>query len=96
MQRVDVLFLEVDLHAFLLQFPDRCEAVHRIPCKPAHGLGDDKVKLPVQRVLYHFIESAPMPRISRTDYFVYINAVFDTICFCLEPFYFGILLDFAL
>ena len=42
-QRVDILFLEVDLHAFLLQLPNRGEAVHRVPCKPAHGLGDDEV-----------------------------------------------------
>ena len=33
-QRVDVLFLEIDLHAFLLQLPDLGEAVHCVSCEP--------------------------------------------------------------
>lgn len=43
-QRVDVFLLGIGLHAFLLQLPDRGEAVHRVPCEPAHRLGHDEIR----------------------------------------------------
>ena len=65
-RRVDVFLLEIDHHAFLLQLPNRGETVHCFSRKPVHRLSDDKVNLPVRRILYHLVESAPVTCVSRT------------------------------
>ena len=56
-QGVDVLLLEVDLHAFFLQFADGHQAVHRVPGKPADRFGHDEVDFSVQGIPYHLVET---------------------------------------
>ena len=42
-QRPDILFLEINLHAFFFQLPDGSQAVDRVSGKPADRLGDDEI-----------------------------------------------------
>ena len=42
-QRVDVLFLKIDLHAVFFQFSDGGQRVHSISGKAGDALGDDQV-----------------------------------------------------
>ena len=55
-QRVDVLFLKVDLYAMLFQKPNGRQAVHRISGKAGNGLGDDEVNFPCEGLLNHVVE----------------------------------------
>ena len=61
-QGVDILLLEVDLHAPLLQPADGGEAVHGIPGEAAHTFCDDEVDLSRQRIRNHAIEAVPILR----------------------------------
>ena len=49
----DRLFFKVDLDAVFLEFPYRCEAVHRVSCEPRYGLRNNQLNLAVQGVLHH-------------------------------------------
>ena len=55
-QRVDVLFLKIDLHAVFLQFSDGGQCVHRVSCEAGDALGDNQVDPACQRVLNHAVK----------------------------------------
>ena len=74
----DVLLLEVDLHAMLLQLADGGQAVHRVPGKAAHRLGDDEVYLPGEGIGDHLIETRPSLCVRAGNALIYLIAVFDT------------------
>lgn len=58
--RVNVLLLEIDLDAFLLQLPYRHQTVHGVPGESADGFGHDQVHRTGQSVRDHFIESVAL------------------------------------
>ena len=56
-QRVDVLFLEIDLYTVFLQLADGGQRIHGVSCKTGNALGNDQVNLACQRVLNHAVKS---------------------------------------
>lgn len=56
-ERPDVLFLEIDLNAMLLQLADGGEAVDRVAGEMADRLCDDQVDLPGEGVGHHAFEA---------------------------------------
>ena len=56
-QRVDVLFLEVDLHAVFFQFSNGSQRVHGISGEAGDALGDDQVNPARQRILNHAVKT---------------------------------------
>ncbi len=82
----NVLLLKINLDAVVLQLSHRGKAVHRIAGESAHALGDNKVDLSGEGVSYHLLKALAPLGIRYGDSFVYVNAAFDTIRFCLCTF----------
>ena len=69
----DVFLLKVHLDAVILELPDGCQAVDRIPGETADGFRNDEVDFARQRVPDHRIEPFTMFRIRRRDTFVRVH-----------------------
>ena len=72
-QRPDVFLLEINLHALVLQLPDRCQGIDRVAGKAANGLCDDEVDFPRQRVLDHAVETVAVLCVRRRDTLIRIH-----------------------
>ena len=72
--RPDVLLLEKDLAAVLLQFPDGRQAVHRVSRPSADALSDDQAELSCQRILHHLREPASVRRARPADSGIGVHA----------------------
>ena len=72
-QRPDVFFFKIYLNTLILQLPNGDQAVHGIPCKPAHAFGHNQIDFPGQGICDHILKALTPFCIGGRDSLIRIN-----------------------